>query len=124
VNGSRYLGLTLLNALGVTGLNDLPVVTFAKPPSQWDGAETLAYSYRLNESYHPRYRYADDLAALPDGSLVLVGEGDQAIDAGALATIVADASPGTSVNVLDGVDHFGVFTDADVFERLVQWLRR
>jgi pimeloyl-ACP methyl ester carboxylesterase len=124
VNGSRYLGLTLLNALGVTGLNDLPVVTFAKPPSQWDGTETLAYSYRLNESYHPRYRYADDLAALPDGSLVLVGEGDQAIDAGALATIVADASPGTSVNVLDGVDHFGVFTDADVFERLVQWLRR
>ncbi|MEM6925876.1 MAG: alpha/beta hydrolase, partial [Myxococcota bacterium] len=66
-DGPRFLGLVVLNLLGIDGLNGLPVIAFAKPHHLWDGTETLVYSYRLNASYHPRYAFADDLAALPPG---------------------------------------------------------
>ena len=47
----------------IRGFNVLPIVEFNKPSKYWDGTETLSYSYRLNASYHPRYRYADDVRA-------------------------------------------------------------
>ncbi|MEN0066897.1 MAG: alpha/beta fold hydrolase [Myxococcota bacterium] len=122
VNHPRYLALTALNLVGFEGLNALPVIAFSKPASLWDGTETLVYSYRLNESFHPRYDYASDLAALPAGSLVMVGEHDQAIDPTELERIVGESATGTDVRILSGVDHFGIFQDAGVFATMERWL--
>ena len=53
----RILGLVALNAVGVHGFDGLPIIAFNKPASAWNGTETLAYSWRLNSSYHPRNDY-------------------------------------------------------------------
>ena len=79
----RLFGLLVLNALRITGLNGLPIIQFNKPEVYWDGTETLAYSYRLNTSYHPRYNYQRDIAATGKDALVLVGENDEANNAAA-----------------------------------------
>jgi non-heme chloroperoxidase len=60
----RLFGLLALNVVGIHGFDALPIVEFNKPAKYRDGTETLAYSYRLNMSYHPRYRYQNDLTAL------------------------------------------------------------
>ncbi len=73
----RILGLVALNIVGIHGFDGLPVIAFNKPAAAWNGTETLAYSWRLNSSYHPRNDYASDVTAMPSDSLVLVGDKDR-----------------------------------------------
>ena len=119
----RLLGLVALNAVGVRGLNALPVIELSKPAALWDGTETLAYSYRLNVSLHPRFKWREDLAGLGAGSLVLIGEDDQAIDAPALKGMIARHAPQASFRALPGVDHFGVFIQPSALTEIVAWLK-
>ena len=119
----RMFGLIALNAMGVRGLDALPIIEFNKPAALWDGTETLAYSYRLNVSLHPRVNWRKDLAALGAGSLALIGEGDQAIDAQALKGMFAQFAPYAALRTLAGVDHFGVFIEPSAITEIVGWLK-
>lgn len=122
LHAKRLYGLLLLNPLGIHGLNDLPVVEFNKPAALRDGTETLSYSYRLNVSYHPRYRYADDIRAIGDKALVLVGANDEAVDPDALRTLFANNAAGTSVTILPNLNHFQIFTDAIALRTITDFL--
>ena len=119
----RLYGLVFLNAIGLHGLDALPIIAFNKPAQYWDGTETLSYSYRLNASYHPRYRYANDLRALGDKALVLVGSQDESVDGDALRAVLAESAPRAQVKILPGVNHFGVFGDATALNAMIEWLR-
>jgi non-heme chloroperoxidase len=119
----RLYGLLFLNAFFIRGFNALPIVEFNKPADSWDGTETLSYSYRLNTSYHPRFRYARDLRALDDKALVLVGSEDESVDPDALRVVVSAGAPRSQFATLQGVNHFGIFTDATALETMIEWLR-
>lgn len=118
----RLVGLILANALGIRGLNGLPIIAFNKPVALWDGTETLAYSYRLNTSYHPRPNYGADLAALPSRTLVVVGDNDEAIDAVALADLFASDAHQVEVWRLPGLGHFDVFAEPSTLARISEWI--
>lgn len=123
VHMRRLFGLLALNALGIHGFDGLPIIAFNKPARYWDGTETLSYSYRLNVSYHPRYDYAADIAAMAGKPLLLlVGEKDEAIDPDALRSLFASDDPNARVEVLPGIDHFRVFSDPVALERIASWL--
>ncbi len=110
LNQTRLFGLLALNALGIQGFNGLPIIEFNKPEQFWDGTETLAYSYRLNMSYHPRFDYGADIRAMGNDVLIVVGEDDEAVDGVVLKTLVADNAPMARVAILPNVNHFGIFT--------------
>ena len=61
----RLIGLSMLNAVGITVFNHLPVIAFNMPKPVLDGAlgktATLQYSYALNTSMAPRFNYEADL---------------------------------------------------------------
>jgi len=118
----RLIGLLILNALGIRGLNALPVIDFNKPIQFWDGTETLSYSYRLNTSYHPRNRYISDLRKLAGKAMILVGENDEAVDALHLKKLFARESPASAIKILPDTNHFGIFMNAVVHEMLIEWL--
>jgi non-heme chloroperoxidase len=118
----RLYGLIVLNTLGIHGYDGLPIVEFNKPEQYWDGTETLAYSYRINASYHPRFKYADDLRELDGKTLVLVGADDEAIDAEALRVLFAASAPRARVTVLPGINHFGIFSAPSALEQTTAWL--
>jgi len=122
LHGRRLAGLILANALGIHGLNGLPILVFNKPVEFWDGTETLTYSYRLNTSYHPGPNYRADLAALPTRSLVVVGENDQAIDVDAMADLLAREASEIQVWRRPDLDHFDVFEDPGMLEEIATWL--
>ena len=86
-----------------------PVIEFNKPTKFWDGTETLSYSYRLNVSYHPRYRYQDDIRSLGGPTLVMIGANDEAIDPEALRGLFAASAPNAQMTVVPGLNHFGIF---------------
>jgi non-heme chloroperoxidase len=123
LNFRRLYGLLAFNALGIHGFDGLPVIEFNKPPKFWDGTETLAYSHRLNASYHPRFRYQDDIRAMGGPTLVMIGTNDEAIDPEALRALFAESAPGAQMKVLPGVNHFGVFNDPAQWDTIAAWLK-
>jgi non-heme chloroperoxidase len=122
LNKPRLYGLPILNVFGIGAFNALPIVEFNKPSEFWDGTETLSYSYRLNASYHPRYRYAMDLGALGGKALILVGSDDEAIDAGALGAVFEASAPKSQFTILPGINHFGIFSDPSVLMKINNWI--
>lgn len=124
LHAKRLYGLLFMNALGIHGFDDLPIIEFNKPAAFWDGTETLSYSHRLNASYHPRFRYAEDVRALGDKALVMVGADDEAVDPEALRSVFADNAPGSPVNILPQVKHFQIFTDPNLVRMITERLAR
>jgi non-heme chloroperoxidase len=123
LNLKRLFGLLALNAIGIDGFNGLPIVDFNKPAKFWDGTETLSYSYRLNASYHPRYRYENDIRALPERTMVMIGGADEANDPDALRALLAADAPRAEMKILPGIGHFGIFSDPAALDVAAGWLR-
>jgi non-heme chloroperoxidase len=120
---SRLYGLLVLNAVGVTGLNGLPIIQFNKPETFRDGTETLSYSYRLNTSFHPRYDYAADIEAMGDQFLLLIGDDDQSNDPVAYEEMFPQSGAEARVMRLPGVDHLGVFSAPSALSAMQDWFR-
>jgi alpha-beta hydrolase superfamily lysophospholipase len=119
----RLFGLLALNAVGIDGFNGLPIIDFNNPAKFWDGTETLSYSYRLNASYHPHYRYQNDLRALPERTLFMIGSNDEANDSDALRALIAADAPRAEMKILPGISHFGIFSDPAALDVAAGWVR-
>ena len=122
LNRRRLFGLIALNAVGIHAFDSLKIVDFNKPEELRDGTETLAYSYRLNVSYHPRFRYQTDLRALGQRALVMIGQNDEAIDAAVLRSVIAADAPDARFEALPGINHFGIFREPVALDMMAAWL--
>ena len=118
----RLILLGLLNGVGITGLNDLTVIEFNMPEAVRDGTETLAYSYRMQTSMHPRDDYGTDIAALNAPTLVLAGSADSSFNSDAYAPLFREHTDHAEVKVLEGVGHLGLIKSADTRGAIQQWL--
>ena len=118
----RVIGLSMLNAVGIHALDHLTVIQFAMPDAVRNGPlggqATLAYSWRLNQSYAPRADYLADVAALPD-FLLVVGAQDESFVAEGYETLMAGASDKGRYHLLEGVNHLGV-VDATATAHLIR----
>lgn len=107
----RIIGLTMLNAVGITALNGLPAIQFAFPRSVLEGPHgktaTDRYSFRLNTSYAPRNDYKSDIAALPP-FLLVAGSDDEAFVADRYEPVMSAENPGGRYEIVDGVSHLGI----------------
>ncbi len=122
LNRRRLFGLIALNAVGIHAFDSLHVIDFNKPEDLRDGTETLAYSYRLNVSYHPRFRYQADLRALGDRALVMIGQDDEAVDPVVLKSVIAADAPVARFEALPAVNHFGIFRESAALDMMAAWL--
>lgn len=107
----RIIGLSMLNAVGVHALDHLTAIEFAMPETVRNGPlgeqATLAYSWRLNQSYAPRRDYMKDISALPPFLLIAGGE-DEAFDAQGYAPLMSPANPDGSYEVIAGYGHLDI----------------
>ena len=125
VNRLRIIGLIGLNILGIHGFDGLPIVHYNKPETYWDGTETLAYTWRLNVSMHPRLpNYKSDLSNMQVPVLVMCGEKDESNAASAYQPLFEETCPQAEVVILPGITHFGVFTDTAALDRIVDWISK
>lgn len=115
----RIIGLSMLNAARIHALDHLTVIQFAMPKAVREGPRgqeaTLAYSWRLNQSYAPRGDYLADAAALPE-FLLVAGKEDESFVAQGYEPLLAPVTDKGQYHVLDGVTHLGVVEAARTAE--------
>jgi alpha-beta hydrolase superfamily lysophospholipase len=106
---ARIAGLTMLNNVGIRGLNHLTAIDFNMPENARNGTETLAYSFRLNTGFAPRH-YKKDLKALTQPLLLIAGTEDEAFYAEKYEGVVSQYTKG-QIELVDGVTHMGAAVD-------------
>ena len=122
---ARIIGLSMLNSIGIHGLDHLTSIEFNMPAAVRNGTETLAYSYRLNASFSPR-SYVKALGAIAQPLLLLAGSADETMFAEQYQALISSTLPGndqTEVKVLPGLSHMGIVVSPDVRPVIKQWLR-
>lgn len=122
----RVIGQSMLNNVGITALNHLPMIQFKFPPSVLSGplghTATQRYSYRLNTSFAPRVRYLEDIAKLPD-FLLIAGREDEAFVAQAYEPTMREATERGAYVLLEGDDHFSIFSNPEAVAKIADFLR-
>lgn len=124
----RIIGLTMLNTVGVSALNHLPVISFAMPRAVLDGplghTATTRYSHALNTSFAPRSDYAADLKGMSGAPFLLVaGADDEAFFADRYEATIAPHAPGGSYVVVPGVGHLGIVSDDTAIEAVETFVK-
>ncbi|MEP0156421.1 MAG: alpha/beta fold hydrolase [Pseudophaeobacter sp.] len=104
----RIIGLSMLNAVGITAWNHLPVIQFNMPAEVLQGPlghlATTTYSYRLNQSYAPRSDYLSDIKSLPE-FLLLAGAQDEAFVAEAYRPLMEAETDKGAYQILEDTGH-------------------
>lgn len=122
----RIIGLSMLNMVGITALNGLPVIAFAMPRAVLDGpyggTVTTNYSYRLNTSFAPRDDYQADLRALDRPLLVLAGADDEAFNAALYEPVISAQTPTGTYHLLPQAGHIDILNDPRVTDLIKDWL--
>ncbi len=123
---TRIIGLSMLNNIGVAGLNHLTSIAFSMPESVRNGTETLAYSYRLNTSFAPR-DYSKDLGTMTQPLMLLVGSEDETMFADKYQGLITQSvinSQQAEVKVLPELTHMGIVVSPKVRPVIEEWLER
>ncbi|WP_051554704.1 alpha/beta hydrolase [Maribacter antarcticus] len=113
---NRIIGLKMLNAIGVTKYNNLPVLFFNLPETM----PVTKYSYRANESMSPS-DYKEGLNAIAKPLLVLIGSEDEVFDARKFNTAITENSNGEVYTVEDET-HNGIRHNKKAMELISNWI--
>lgn len=103
----RIAGLAMLNNVGITWFNYLPVIDFNMPEEYRNGTETLSYTFRLNTGYAPR-NYKKDFAQMKDKALIAVGTADESFDSAKFLPEVSKYKEDIEVIEIEGLTHMGI----------------
>jgi alpha-beta hydrolase superfamily lysophospholipase len=115
----RIVGLRLLNAVGITALNHLPVTRFALD----DAAKkflTPGYSYALGANFGPHDNYVQDIRHAKGPMQIVVGADDELFDAQRFASVFADAGKNVAVTIVPGVNHMGITLEKAAIQQVVR----
>ena len=123
----RIIGLSMLNGVGIHGLDYLPVIKFNMPKSILESelgpTATLEYSHALNTGIAPRFDYTGDLSRITQPVLLIVGSEDEAFYPNAYEPLMAPYVAKGEYRILPGENHIGlVFSDATIGE-IAEWIR-
>ena len=118
----RIVGLMILNRLGVSAFDHLPVLAFNLAP---EAARELTstYSWRLYRNFKPTDDYREAIGRLRRPTALLVGSIDEDFRAEAYAGELA-AAPALPIVTLDGVNHMGLIVEDRALEAIAGWVRR
>jgi non-heme chloroperoxidase len=103
----RFVAIAILNRIGITWLNDMPVTTYALSETN-QKILTPNYSYALSVNFRPDADYRGDIIAASQPMHVLVGSVDDEFFPNRFASEFAIAKPPVGVTVIPGVGHIGL----------------
>lgn len=122
----RMIGLSILNAIGITALNDRPVIRFAMPQVVLDGplgaTATTEYSYRLNASFAPRRDWQKDVASLPT-FLLVAGSQDESFVAEAYRPTLSALNPQGDYLIVPGQSHLSIVDAPQTGDSIIRFMK-
>ena len=123
VSVPRFAALMLLNRVGITTFNHLPVVSIGVPEAQRDGRQTSTYTWRAFVGYVPRDHEAVLMAV--DAPLLLIsGADDEVMRTDKYLPVLEALAPAGEVMLLPGIRHMGVISDPQTAALAGHWLNR
>lgn len=116
----RFMGLSMLNSLGIRSLNDMKVIEFYMPEEARNGTETLSYSFRLITAFSTG-NYKKDLRSITQPMLVVAGTDDEAMFADKYESVISQYTK-AKVRLIEGASHFGVIVSPEVRPIIREWI--
>src|SRR3989344_2673667 len=107
----RMVAITLLNQIGITRWNHLPVLSFALN----DVARELLtprYSYTVATNFRPHDDYQADIRNARGTVCIVAGQDDDFFPADPFADLFAKSGKPVPVTLVPGVNHMGLTLDA------------
>lgn len=107
----RMIALTVLNRMGITHWNHLPVLRFALN----DAARSMltpSYSFTLATNFRPHNDYQSDIRNAHGTVCIVAGRDDELFYADRFADLFAKAGKHVQVTLVPGVNHIGLTLDA------------
>jgi non-heme chloroperoxidase len=115
----RFIGLAMLNNIGISQFDYLPVIFFNRPQKWNDKLQTQSYSYRLSKSYEPK-NYIDDIKNNLKPTLVVVGDLDESFNPEQFQMVFKDGKA-TTVERIANANHIGIVRQQEVKDRVSKW---
>ncbi|MBN1106598.1 MAG: alpha/beta fold hydrolase [Deltaproteobacteria bacterium] len=100
----RFMALTVLNAIGLRSLNDLPVTRFALNKDA-KAFLTAEYSYAMSVNFRPNQDYIADIKAIRSPCAVVAGDKDEVFYADRFAEVFRSAGKEISVTLVPETGH-------------------
>lgn len=107
----RVVALTLLDTVGVTAWNHLPVLRFGLDDAAREFL-TPSYSHALAASFRPRLDYQADIRNARQPMRVVAGSADELFDAAKYAGTFQAAGRALPVTLVEGIGHMGLTLDS------------
>jgi alpha-beta hydrolase superfamily lysophospholipase len=114
----RIIGLTILNNLGITHWNDLPVTQFALN-AEAKKFLTASYSYALATNFGAHRDYAQDIAKAPKNLKLIAGADDELMFADRYAAVFDSAGKSIPITIVPSTGHIGVTLNAPALAAVV-----
>lgn len=113
----RIVALSILHRLGIDWFSGLPVLAFAVPP---DAPVTKTYSFRLWANFGPGPDYVERLRHANAPVVLLAGKDDQIFRTEKYAAALESVKPRVSIDLIPGVTHMGMVSDAAALAEIVK----
>lgn len=114
----RIIALTVLNKIGMTAWNDLPVTQFALNAEAKEFL-TSSYSYALAANFGAHLDYAQDIRRAPNTIKLIAGLDDELMVPQRYAPLFASAGKTLPVTLVPGANHIGVTLNAPALAAIV-----
>lgn len=118
----RIIGLSMLNNIGIKGLNDLPVLFFNRPESINDKLQVPSYSFRMTINFTPK-NYRHDVENISIPCLVLVGQQDESFYPEQFQIAFQPAKQFVTSEILDKTTHLSLVSNQETFEKIKKWMK-
>ncbi len=114
----RIIALSILNSVGISALNQLPVTRFAVAEGNPNNL-TSEYSFALASSFRPRADYQGSLRAVRQPMAVVVGEKDELFHADQFQPLFESLGVKIPVTIVPGVNHVGMILDEKAMQAAI-----
>ncbi|MBL1419328.1 MAG: alpha/beta fold hydrolase [Alphaproteobacteria bacterium] len=122
----RFIGLSMLNGVGMNVLNHLPIMSFAVPKTEIEDEFgemiTQLYSHRMNAGFAPHDDYQADIKAINAPFLVLVGQKDDAFIADQYQPVFTKNNSRGAYEIVRDADHLGLVNNQRTIVKVADWL--
>lgn len=116
----RIIGLSMLNNIGFSYLNKLPVLFFNRPVNMNDEFQASKYSYSMTLNFAPK-DHMEEINRIDIPVLVLVGDKDESFYSEAFINTFKPAAKYVQVELLDDVKHLDIVKGQQAFKFIQAW---
>lgn len=119
----RWVGLSMLNHIGINRFDYLPVLFFNRPEKYNDKLQAPSYSYRMAVNFGPK-SYKDDIENIAVPSLVLVGGKDESFYPEQFKVVFEPAQKFVKTEIIHEANHLNIVSGDEPIRHTIEWLRK